>query len=512
MNLRRIWWGLGGLLLFFSATFIVPIIIAFIYDLHSGTSYASTAYLPFTDIDSHVPKTAITFLIGGLITATFGLVLQMIGGEQDHLRPREGYAIVGIGWLLIAAFGSLPYIWLGGLASPVDAFFESMSGFTTTGATVLPRSLETYAPSLMIWRAFQQWIGGMGIIVLGVALLSNLTGGHALMSAETPGLNVERIKPRIVHTAQTLWKVYAGYTALLWIVLTLVIHYTGVRLPAKEAIYEGLLHTFTTMSSGGFSNHDESIAYFDSLWVDIVVIVAMFLVGLNFTRHYLMIENRSAKPFLGDPETRFYTLIVVGTSVFITAVLFLFGTEPHFGQALRVATLQSVSIITTTGFTTAVFDDWPDSARLVLLFMFFTGGAAGSTAGGMKVIRILVLMKLVQREVRRLLHPRAVVPVRIGRTVLPDDTLKTVAVFFFVYVSLFIFSTILFTLMGLDMISAISAAASTLGNIGPGLGSVHFSYADVPVFGKFWMALLMWAGRLELFTTLILFFPATWRR
>ncbi|MBW3582850.1 MAG: TrkH family potassium uptake protein [Euryarchaeota archaeon] len=511
MNIRRVMWGLGSILVFFAAAFIVPFITAFAYDLHDGGPYSDTVRVPFTDIDSHIPRTGVVFLISGLLTATAGLLMQYWGVEEENLRPREGYAIVGIGWFLVAVFGAIPFWFLGGLTHPVDAFFESMSGFTTTGASVMASPLDQYAPSLMMWRAFIQWVGGMGIIVLSIALLAQLTqGGHNLMSAETPGLKMERLRPKIAQTAKALYGLYFGFSAAVFVLLLVTIHFSGVRLGWYDATYEAMLHTFTTLASGGFSNHDASIAYFDSFWVELVIMVGMVATGISFTLHYTGIRKRDLMAYLREPEMRFFFSLIIGVSLFVSGALWQVG-EPLL-DALRAGFLQSISIITTTGYTPYVFDEWPDSARLVLLFMFFTGGMAGSTSGAMKVIRILVLFKLLQREIRKLLHPRAVVPLRIGKTVLNDDAVKTVSVFFFTYVSLFIFATIAMTMMGLDLVSAISGVASALGNIGPALGSVHLSYAHVPYVGKLLLALLMWAGRLEVFTVLILFFPSTWRR
>lgn len=512
MKYGRLLWGLGGIILFFSASFLVPTLVALFYDVGWPGVSSRAIGIPGTGWTWHVPETALVFLTTGTITATVGLMFQYFGVEEENLRSREAYAIVGIGWLLIAAFGALPYMATGALRSPVDAYFESMSGFTTTGATVLTNSLETYPPSLMMWRAFEQWVGGMGIIVLSIALLAGLTqGGHQLMAAETPGLKLERIRPKIAQTAKLLWGLYMAYSIVVLLALWPLIHFTGVQLPVKDAFYEALLHTFTAVSTGGFSNHDASIAYFDSLWVDIVFMVAMFTMAISFTLHYVGWRGRSLRRFLTDPETRFYTAVTVLVGAFVATVL-VWKTPMGVGESIRIGFLQSISIITTTGFTPAFFDAWPDAARLVLLFMFFMGGCAGSTAGAMKAVRILVLFKLVVREMRKLLHPRAVIPVRLGKSILADDAIKTVAVFFFSYVTLFIAGTVALTLMDLDMVSALSASASAIGNIGPGLGTVHATYAGVPDAGKMILAMLMWFGRLEIFTVLILFSRETWRR
>lgn len=512
MKYRRLMWGLGGILVFFSVSFLVPTIIAFIYDNGVDSIRTRPLGIPGTSWNWLVPETALVFLTTGTITATVGLLLQYFGVEEDDLRSREAYAIVGVGWLLIAAFGALPYLALGALTSPVDAFFESMSGFTTTGATVLTGNLQSYPPSLMMWRAFEQWVGGMGIIVLSIALLAGLTqGGHQLMSAETPGLKLERIRPKIAQTAKLLWGLYMAFSVLLFVVLTVLIHTTGVRLPMGEAVYEGMLHTFTAVSTGGFSNHAESIAYFDSVWVEVAVSVTLVASVLSFSLHYLAWKDRSLKRFFRDPETRFYAALIVTTCMFVALVL-AWKTPLSFWESMRQGWVQTIAIVTTAGFTPYNFNEWPDTIRLILLFMFFTGGAAGSTAGGLKVIRILLLFKLVVREMRKLLHPRAVIPIRMGKSVVSDDVIKTVSVFFFAYITLFIAGTIALTLMEMDMISAISASAAAIGNIGPGLGSVFSSYADVPDAGKLLLTLLMWFGRLEIFTVLILFSRETWRR
>ena len=511
MKARRVVWGLGGILVLFALTFIVPTVIAFVYDVGAEGVHSRPVDVPGVGWTFAVPETALIFLATGTITATVGLVLQYLGVEEQDLRSREAYAIVGLGWLIITAFGALPYLALGALSSPVDAYLESMSGFTTTGMTTMTPPLESYAPSLMFWRALTQWIGGGGIIVLSIALLAGLThGGQRLLAAESSGVTRERLRPKVAETAKILWGVYVALTLLLVLLLVLLIHWTGVRLPWKAAVYEALVHAFPAIATGGFSNHDASTGYFDSFAVDVVLGVGMFVGGLSFSLLFLASRERTLKRFLHDPETRFYAAITVAVSLFVSGVVWHAGDGLFY--SLRYGFFTTISIITTTGFTPVAFDRWPEAARLMLLFMFFTGACAGSTAGALKTVRLLILFKLVLREMRRLLHPKAVIPVRLGKSILPDDTLKAVSVFFFIYLTLVIFGTIAMTLHDLDIVSAFSISASALGNIGPGLGSTHLDVIAVPPSGKVVLTALMWAGRLEIFTVLVLFSPETWRR
>jgi trk system potassium uptake protein TrkH len=465
-------------------TFVVPLLVALIYK---------------EDIWPWGASLAITSVLGGL--------LRLLTRESREIRTREAFFVVSLSWLVLALIGSLPYVLFGALG-PVDAFFESMSGFTTTGATVLP-DIEGQPRSLLLWRALSQWLGGMGIIVLAIAVLPRLAvGGRQLMEAEVPGLEVERLTPRIRETARALWKVYAGLSAAEIALLML----TGVSL------YEAVAHTFTTLSTGGFGTRSESLGAFSPLtqWV---VIAFILLGGTNFALLYRALRRPlgSGRTLWGDEEFRFY-LVTFGL---ITGLIFLDLTRfyPSVEAALRHSAFQVASIMTTTGYASADFDQWDSAAKLLLLVLMFLGGSAGSTAGSVKLVRTLLLFKLLLREVRRVLHPQAVIPVRLGSRVISEEALRGITAFAILYVTLFALGSIGLMLdlersgMSVPVLDVISAVAASLGNVGPGFGIVGpmASYAPLPDTAKLFLAFLMWVGRLEIFPVLVLLTRSYWR-
>jgi trk system potassium uptake protein len=530
LRVRRLLGGLGVLLLIYAAAFIVPIIVALFYDGPSGTAPVRVLDLPL-GLTWNLPETAILFALIGLGVLVIGASLLRIGMVDDEIRNREAYAIVGLGWLLLAAVGAIPYLLLGALRSPVDAFFESMSGITTTGATVFTPPYSQYAPSLMAWRALQQWIGGLGIVVLMVAVLAGLThGGMQLMSAQQADRGVERVKPRLVATARAFWRLYLAYTILLTLLLATLMHTTGRGLPLKQALLDGMIHAFTSLSTGGFSNHEESIAYYQSFWVEFALFGAMVAMGISFAIHLLFWSGFSPRALLrgrlrtlmpglstwrqvaSHAETRFYlgTIVVLGGLVAFS--LWYYGDYRTVRNDLWYGFLQTVSILTTTGYNPVPYDDWNEVARFLLFLMFFIGGCAGSTAGGFKMIRIMILSKLLTRQLRLLLHPRALIHVRVGHLELTGDALRVVTVFSFTYLLTFVLGALAYAALGLDILSAAAASASGVGNIGPALGAAHADFHSVPSAGRLVHIVLMWAGRLELFTVLVLLLPETWRR
>ncbi len=512
----------------YSAAFIVPILVSLFYDGASGTTLAREVPLPGGGVWA-VPDTALVFLLIALGIFLLGATMARIGILDAELRHREAYAIVGLGWLLLALLGMLPYLALGTFTSPVDAFFESMSGVTTTGATILPEPFADNPPSLLMWRALQQWIGGLGIVVVMVAVLAKLTqGGQQLMGAELSGLGVERIKPRLVETAKAFWVLYLIYTGVLVAILTVLMHVTGVGLPLKESFFDALLHTFTSLSTGGFSNHEASIAFYESFWVEFVLLLAMLALGISFTLHYMVWNGLNPKEWLRGrlvpfrrgtgsrlahhAETRTYLFLAVLLGGLVSLSLWWHQDYSGVWQNVWLGLLQSVSIITTTGYNPTVFDEWNETARFLLFLMFFLGGCAGSTSGGFKMVRTLILTKMLARHLRMLLHPRAFIQVRLGRMPITDDVLKTVTVFSFAYLGLFLLGTFAYAALGLDFVSAMSGSLSGIGNIGPALGVVHADFHAMPWPGRIVHSFLMWAGRLEIFTVLILLYPETWRR
>jgi trk system potassium uptake protein TrkH len=445
------------------------------------------------------------------VASALGGSLRLLTRQSREIRRREAFLVVGASWLAVAAVGSLPYLLTGALG-PIDAFFESMSGFTTTGATVLPE-IESQPRSLLIWRALTQWLGGMGIIVLAIAILPRLAiGGRQLMEAEVPGLEVERLTPRIRETAKTLWKVYVGLSLAEIALLTL----TGV------ALFEAVAHTFTTISTGGFGTRSASIEPFSSLtqWV---IIIFILIGGSNFALLYRGLRGglRLGPTLIRDEEFRFYLAMVS----LATLLLFL-DLLPEYAtieETLRHSAFQAASIMTTTGYASTDFDQWDSTAKLLLLALMFLGGSAGSTAGSIKLVRTLLIGKLLLREIRRILHPQAVMPIRLGERVISEEALRGIMVFAILYVTIFAIGSIVLMLdvervggIGgepLPVLDAVSAVAAALGNVGPGFGLVGpmASYALLPESSKMLLTFLMWVGRLEVFPVIVLLSRSYWR-
>lgn len=422
-----------------------------------------------------------------------------------ELTIREGYAVVSLSWIAIGIVGAVPYLLSGAIASPIAALFESVSGFTTTGATVFS-DIEVLPRGILFWRALTQWIGGMGIIVLGVAVLPFLgVGGMQLFQAEVPGPSAERLAPRIAQTAKLLWLVYAGLTALQ----------IGLYLLGGMGAFDAVTHAFTTLSTGGFSTRNASIAAFESPYLQYVTIAFMLLAGMNFTLHYRALTGRPQRYF-ADAEWRTYCVLAVGASVFIAAALFVRGDHVQVGiePTIRAALFQAVSIQTTTGYVSADWELWPHATQLALFLLMFVGGMAGSTAGGMKVIRFYVFHRHGLTWLRRSLHPRAIVLTRIGQKALRDDDLQDIIAFVMLFLALFVGGALAMTVLGHDFVTALGASASALGNIGPGLGDVGAidNYGWMGSLSHIVLVFLMLAGRLEIFTVLLLFHPDLWRR
>ena len=419
------------------------------------------------------------------------------------LSVREGYAVVAFAWLAIGTAGAVPFLLTGAVDSPVAALFESISGFTTTGATVFG-DIEALPHGILFWRSFTQWIGGMGIIVLGIAILPFLgVGGMQLFRAEVPGPTPERLQPRIAQTAKVLWLVYAGITA------TQVVLYLFGGL----SLFEAVTHAFSTMSTGGFSPKAASIAAYDSAYIHYVTIVFMFLAGVNFALHYRAVGSRG-RVYLRDAELRFFATLIVGATALIT--LFVLTSDANAGQGLermvRDALFQVVSIGTTTGFATQDYELWPLIAQLVLLLLMFIGGMSGSTAGGAKTLRAHVLVRHVIAELKKNVHPRAVVITRVGDKAIKEDALLNVLAFLLLFVLLYGAGVLAMALLGHDLATAVGASAASLGNIGPGLGGVgpvdHYGWMDPA--SHVVLMFLMLVGRLEIFTILLLFHPDLW--
>ena len=443
------------------------------------------------------------FIIAAIICFVVGGLLFRFCKSPKELTVREGFAVVTFGWTVFAIFGALPYLISGAITSPLDAIFETMSGFTTTGSTILTE-IEAMPQSLLFWRALTHWLGGMGIIVLSLAILPMLgVGGMQLFKAEVPGPTADRLKPRIQDTAKMLWGVYVLLTA----VETLLLMFGGM------GFFDALCHSFATLATGGFSTQNTSIAAYDSSYIDGVVTLFMILAGINFALHFQVLRGK-AREFFQSEELRVYLGIILISTVVVMYFNWSGGVYHQFGQNLRFSIFQVSSIMTTTGFGTADFELWPVVAQYILLLLMFIGGCAGSTGGGMKVARILLLFKHAQVQVFRLIHPRAIRLVKLGNRPVDKEVLQAILGFFAVFIGIFVVGSLLVAATGMDIVSAASAVLACLSNIGPGLGSVGpvDNFAHVPAFGKTVLIVCMLMGRLELFTVLVLFFPSFWHK
>jgi len=444
------------------------------------------------------------FLAAGAIALALGLPAALgVTPENVRIRPRDGFFIVTGAWLLASLFGALPYL-ATGVLGPVDSLFESVSGFTTTGATVLT-DIERAPRSLLLWRSMTQWLGGMGIVVFTIALMPILgIGGMQLFKAEVPGPVTEKIRPRVAETARRLWFIYVGLTAMEGLALW-VAGLTG---------FDALCHALTTLSTGGFSTRNASIGSFDSAAVEWIVVVFMLLAGLNFVLHYKLLSGQG-RSVIRDRELRYFlTLAALATGAIAFSLL---GTKTPEGEPLlfRQILFTVISLGTGTGYATADFEVWPTFAHVILLILMMLGAMAGSTSGGIKSLRIVLVIDAVRNNLKTAGHRNAVrSPVQHAGKPVPDDVLTAVWVFLAVYLALIGLMTLIIAAYGYDLETALSGGISSVGNVGPGLGEIgafdHFSHFPAPV--KVCLAFCMIAGRLELFTVLVLLSPAFWRR
>ncbi len=466
----------------FSFTMLPPILFSLYYDDHS--------WLPFVE--------------GFGITLVAGFLCWLpVHRSRKDLRLRDGFLVVAAFWTVLGTFGAAPLYFADGLSlSFTDAVFESMSGLTTTGATVL-KGLDELPVSILYYRQQLQWLGGMGIIVLAVAVLPMLgVGGMQLYRAETPGpVKDTKLTPRITETAKALWYVYLAFTITCML---------GYRI-AGMGWFDALCHAFSTVAIGGFSTHDLSIGHFDSAAIDLVAVFFMFVAGINFSLHFFAWRYVSIKHYFQDPEFRAYGFILIALSVTVVAILFGHRGFDDAGQTFINGLFQAVSIGTTTGFTTENFAIWPAALPVMLIFASFVGGSAGSTAGGIKVIRWLLVYKQGVREIARLVHPSAEIPVKLGNKAVPYRVVDAVWGFFSVYI--IVFGVMLLAMMstGLDQVTAFSAVAATLNNLGPGLGDVASGFMSLTDTAKWISVAGMLLGRLEIFTLLVLITPTFWR-
>jgi trk system potassium uptake protein TrkH len=446
-----------------------------------------------------------TAIFNAMIATTaagLGIHLSVRGHRMEAIYQREGMAIVALGWTLVGLFGALPFFFGDGFHSFTDAFFESVSGFTTTGSSILT-DIESVPRGLLFWRSFIQWLGGMGIIVLSVAILPFLgVGGMQLYKAEVPSPVPDKLKPRIRDTAMIMWKVYGLISAAEVLFLLL----------GGMSLYDALCHTFTTMPTGGFSTRNASVAAYGSVYIDGVIVFFMILAGINFSLHYQFLRGKPLA-FWRDPECRFF-LAAVGLLTLVVTWDLWRTVYAGLGEALRYALFQVVSILTTTGYATADYEQWPAMSQLILLVCMFVGASAGSTGGGMKCLRIMLSFKYCYRELFSLVHPHAVTHVKIAGKRVPDEVMRSVMGFIALYLGIFVVASVVLAGLGVDFTTSFAAVAATLGNIGPGFGTIGpvENFAHLPVMGKWLLIWCMLVGRLEIFTVIILLVPEFWRK
>jgi len=472
----------GLLLMIYSGTLLVPALVATLYG-ESGM---------------------LRFLYSFLATLLCGLLCWLPAQNQRRdLRVRDGFIIVSLFWCVLSLFGALPYMLGQDLTLDfTDALFESVSGFTTTGATVLT-GLDQLPKSLLYYRHQQQWLGGLGIIVLAVAILPMLgVGGMQLYRAETPGaVKDSKLSPRVMETARSLWHIYIALT----LACALGYWFCGMDL------FDALCHSFSTVSIGGFSTHDASLGFYNSASIEAVAILFMLLAGMNFGLHFIAWRRRSLRQYIADGEVRFYFFVVASVSVLVFIGLLTTTGMANPALTLRHALFESVSVITTTGFGVAQYANWHPMLATTLIMASFIGACAGSTGGGLKMVRVNLMFKQALREVRRLMHPKAMILVKLSSRAVPDRVVEAVWGFFGIYLLTFCMLFMLLLLTGMDFLSSFSAVAACLNNLGPGLGDVTLHYATVSDPAKWILCAAMLLGRLEIFTLLVLFTPMFWR-
>ncbi len=456
----------------------------------------------------------------GLITIIVGVLLQFsTKGFKKQIKKREGYLIVTLGWITMSLSGALPYIFTGSIPSFTNAFFETMSGYTTTGASIL-NDIEAMPKSILFWRSTTHWIGGMGIIVLAIAILPLLgIGGMQLFAAEAPGPSSDKLHPRITDTAKRLWFLYMGLTLSEAILLKF----------AGMGFFDAINHAMSTLSTGGFSTKNASIAYWNNKpLIQYIIIFFMFVAGTNFVLSYYAVKGKFSK-YLHDEEFKYYSFAIIGFTIISTLVVYHFAEITTFAteiqriehpmiwgeleSSFRHSLFQVLAVVTTTGFVSADFTIWSPFLTVLFFVMMFLGASAGSTAGGVKFVRHIIMIKNGFLEFKRTIHPNAIIPVRFNDKSVTRGIVFNIMAFFILYLIIFAMGSLVFAFLGLDFLTSMGASASSLGNVGPAFGELSpvNNYDILPPFGKWWSAFLMLLGRLELFTVLIIFTPYFWR-
>jgi trk system potassium uptake protein TrkH len=488
MRARAVLKALGYLLMVFSGSFILPI----------------AAGLWFGEPTAMLVE---SYLLPAIASGITGAILAYLTRAEEELRDREAFITVAAAWLLISILGALPFIISGAIKDFPGAFFESTSGFTTTGASVIPDLEDPSAVprSILMWRATTHLMGGMGIIVLSMVVLSRVVGGSTqLFRAEASVHASIRMRPTIRQIALTLWSIYLAFTAieifLLWL--------------AGMGPFDAVCHSFATLATGGFSTKNIGAAYYNAVpAIGTIITVFMFLGGMNFVFHYQWLTGK-VRNLRREPEFVLYIGIIAAASVLVCAALVLEGGIQDVRQALAHSVFQTMSVMTTTGFGTSDFTSWPSAAQLVLVILMFIGACSGSTAGGVKVVRFVVLAKMLRREIQKVIHPRAVMPITLGDRSIPSEVQSNVMSFFFIYIGIFCMVALALALLGMTLTEAISSSASALGNVGPALGTYgpFSNFSALHPAGKILMSLAMWVGRLEVYPALLLLSPSAYRR
>ena len=468
---------------------LLPALIAFIYGE--------------TDLYGHLKSSLICVLLG--------LPIWVFTRKSKRLNSKDGFAIVTFAWLTVALAGSLPFYLTGIIPNFTDAWFEAMSGVTTTGATIignpstlphLINGIESMPHGVLFWRSFLQWLGGMGIIVFTIAILPLLgVGGVQLFKAEVPGPVADKIKPRVKETAKILWMVYIGFTFLQFLLLGF----------AGMSWFDSICHAFTTMPTGGFSTQNASIAAYSNPVIHYIIIFFMFVAGVNFTLHFRAITG-NYKSYFKDYEFKVYFSILFFATIFIFLNI-SFSNSDWSHNSFLISLFQSLALMTGTGYANADYELWPFFSQLLLFFMMFFGAMGGSTSGGMKIARVILLIKYAATETRRMLHSRAIIPIRIGERTIGDDVIRNTLGFFLIYLSFFVLTALVLTALNYDFTSSLSVAASAIGNVGPAFGSFGptDNYALLHPIGKWMMTFCMLLGRLEIFTIMVLFSRNFWK-
>ncbi len=458
-------------------------------------SLAVAAYYHETDIAA--------FVISILITGLVGVPLTFIKTGKRCMYARDGFAIVALGWILLSFFGSFPFVISGTIPSFIDSFFETSSGFTTTGASILTH-IEDLPKSILFWRSFTHWVGGMGVIVLTLAVLPSAgAGALQMMKAESPGPTPGKIVPKVAETAKILYGIYIIITVVEIILLKI----------AGLPLFDSAIHTFGTVGTGGFSNMNASVGGYNNLPVEIIITIFTFICGANFTLYYQMLRGDLRAP-LKDEEFRFYSGVVIISIVLITLDLYFEKIFSTIGEALRHSSFQVVTIISTTGYASTNSDEWGMFSKIILFMLMFVGGCAGSTGGAIKNIRFLLLFKVMKRELLQIIHPKAVYSVRLGSRAVDEKTISEVLGFFFMYMIIFIAAVLAVSFDNLDWSTTITSVAATLGNVGPGFGAVGAvgNYSSLSDFSKLVLSMCMIIGRLEIYPILLLGVPSFWKR